>query len=120
MIKAIAITSFVHGAHTLKRGEEAEFTPPTFTALAAHGLVREKPEPVDLAPARPQRTARTPANKKAPELQNQAALHTATSVALDAPAAPPADNAITEGVGPDASVNPAPAGTTGPTHADHA
>lgn len=119
MIKAIAITSFVHGAHTLKRGEEAEFTPPTFTALAAHGLVREKPEPVDLAPARPQRAARAPTNKKAPELQNQAMPDTTTPAA---PAAPVADATSVEGPGPGttAAVDTAPPETAGPTHADHA
>ena len=35
MIKAIALAAFTHGPLNLRRGEEAEFSPPTFTALAA-------------------------------------------------------------------------------------
>lgn len=70
MIKAIAISAFTHGSQNLQRGDEAEFSPPTFTALAAHGLVREK---VEAAPQTKTsaRAARTPANKKAPELLNK-------------------------------------------------
>lgn len=74
MIKAIATASFVHGSQSLKRGEEADFTLSTFTALAANGLVREKPaEQAESAPARVQRAARAPSNKKAPEVLNKAA-----------------------------------------------
>lgn len=80
MIKAIATASFVHGSQSLKRGEEADFTPSTFTALAAHGLVREKTEmPAEPSAPRAQRAARAPSNKKAPELQNQGAPDAATS-----------------------------------------
>ena len=99
MIKAIALAAFTHGPLNLRRGEEAEFSPPTFTALAAHGLVREAsaPQAEQQAPAqRTQRAARTPSNKKAPETDNKAAADAtapttapATDTATD-PATPPA------------------------------
>lgn len=96
MIKAIATASFVHGPQSLKRGEEADFTLSTFTALAAHGLVREKIEKqADPSPPRAQRAARTPSNKKAPDLQNQAAPDSATtaveSSSVGAAGLPPID-----------------------------
>lgn len=87
MIKAIATTAFVHGPLKLQRGDEAEFSPPTFTALAAQGLVREKadpsPEPVTPATTKPTRAARAPANKKAPDLQTQATAPDAVPVPTD-------------------------------------
>lgn len=132
MIKAIAITAFVHGPLKLKRGDEAEFSPPTFTALEAQGLVRAKtepaPEPTTPAASKPTRAARTPANKKAPDLQNQA---TATD-----PTAPPAADTPTDGTGqthstahpvvsadsppaPVADIATATASDTPADHADH-
>ncbi|KAB2902132.1 MAG: hypothetical protein F9K35_04585 [Burkholderiaceae bacterium] len=94
MTKAIVLSAFVHGALKLQRGDEAEFSPSTFAALAANGLVREagpSQEPASAAPtsapapspaARAQRAARAPANKKAPDPDTKA----------PAPADPPADN----------------------------
>ena len=85
-IKAIAITAFVHGSLNLRRGQEAEFSEPTFTALAAHGLVRAQegphagPDDQTQTPARATRAARTPSNKRASDPLNK-------STPSDAPAA---------------------------------
>ena len=75
MIKAIALTAFVHGSHKMQRGDTAEFSPQTFASLAANGLLREdtgeaKQKPVQQS----QRAARTPSNKKAAEPENKAAV----------------------------------------------
>ena len=106
MIKAIALTAFVHGSLKLQRGDEADFSPPTFTALAAHGLVREATAEQAQPPAqRTQRAARAPANKKAAEPENKAGKApdvgaqgaadpsaSAESGAVADPATPPADH----------------------------
>ena len=71
-IKAVAIASFTHGSLSLKRGDEAEFTEPTFVALAAHALVREADaKPAAVAQTRNVRAARPPSNKKAPPPLNK-------------------------------------------------
>ena len=113
MIKAIALTAFTHGPLNLRRGEEAEFSPPTFTALAAHGLVREASAPQAEQPApaqrtqrtqRTQRAARAPSNKKAPEPDNKAAAD------ATAPTTAPAPDAATDPATPPAvEAEPAPA-----------
>ena len=76
-ITAIAISAFVHGSLNMQRGDEAEFTEPTFTALAAHGLVRAKGDDGAAGaiqqPIRNTRAARTPSNKRAPDLANKTA-----------------------------------------------
>lgn len=92
MIKAIALAAFTHGPLNLRRGEEAEFSPPTFTALAAHGLVREASPPQaeqQASAQRTQRAARTLSNKKAPETDNKAATAVTDSAAPAADAAAP-------------------------------
>lgn len=91
MIKAIALSAFTHGALTLRRGDEAEFSPPTFTALAAHGLVRDASAPQVQPPQRAQRAARTPSNKKAQEPDNK------TTTDAAAPGADQAAPAAIEG-----------------------
>lgn len=117
MIKTIATASFVHGAHNLKRGQEAEFTPATFTALAAHGLVREKTEQPDPTPARTQRAARAPSNKKAPELQNQAAPDAAPATDAAAPGPAATEGAATDAPADSTAPSDAPADTDA-AHAD--
>ena len=117
MIKAIALAAFTHGPLNLRRGEEAEFSPPTFTALAAHGLVREASAPQAEQPApaqRTQRAARAPSNKKAPEPDNKAATaataapppaaDAAAPSAVEAEPAPAADPAAPAGE-PDAAAH---------------
>ena len=89
--------------------------------LVRNGLAELAPD--NASPARTQRAARVPANKKAPELQNQAMPDTASPAAPDAPdapAAPTPDTASTEGPAPGAAVDTALADTAGPAHADHA
>ena len=76
MIKAIVISTFVHGASTYRPGDQADFSPPVFASLAGYGLVGEAPAPhaEQTAPAqRTHRAARTPSNKKAPEPDNKKA-----------------------------------------------
>ena len=118
MIKAIALSAFTHGPLNLRRGEEAEFSPPTFTALAAHGLVREASAPQAEQPApaqRTQRAARAPSNKKAPEFDNKAAADataptTAPAPDATAPTTAPAPDAATDPATPSAvEAEPAPA-----------
>lgn len=81
MIKALILTTFVHGTQHLRRGDEAEFPPGAFVELSALGLVREaeeqqpqQPQPQEPA-QRSQRPARTPANKQAsaPEAKDEGA-----------------------------------------------
>ena len=101
-IKAIVISSFVHGALSLRRGDEAEFSEPTFAALAAHGLVRAKDDPsagaVDQAqpPARTTRAARPPSNKRAPDPLNKSASSDAPAVAGGTTETGAPDGAATE------------------------
>lgn len=119
MIKAIALSAFTHGPLNLRRGEEAEFSPPTFTALAAHGLVREASAPQAEQPApaqRTQRAARAPSNKKAPEFDNKAAADAAAPAA--APAADAAAPSAVEAEPAPAADPAAPAGE--PDAAAHA
>ncbi len=85
MIKAIALTAFVHGSQKMQRGDTAEFSPPTFASLAANGLVREDAGGTQQKPVQQsQRAARAPSNKKAAEPDNKAAV--------TADAAAPADD----------------------------
>ena len=117
MIKAIALAAFTHCTLNLRRGEEAEFSPPTFTALAAHGLVREAspPQAEQQAPAqRTLRAARALSNKKAPEPDNKAAAEataptTAPAPDATAPTTAPAPDATapTTAPAPDAATDPA-------------
>ena len=106
MVKAIALTAFVHGALKLQRGDEADFSPPTFTALAAHGLVREATAEQAQPPAQgTQRATRAPANKKAAEPENKEGkapdVGTQGAVDLRAPAEPdPAADPATPPAGP--------------------
>lgn len=71
MIKAITISTFVHGASTYRPGDQAEFSLPVFSSLAGYGLVREAgaKQAEQNAPVR--RAAAKPANKKAPEPDNK-------------------------------------------------
>ncbi|MDP3228392.1 MAG: hypothetical protein Q8N13_10510 [Acidovorax sp.] len=107
MIKAIVISTFVHGASTYRPGDQAEFSPPVFASLAGHGLVQEAPAPSaeqTTAVQRTQRAARTPSNKKAPEPDNKGAATGATGTAavLPSPAGPAASSAVEPSAGPTA------------------
>lgn len=89
MIKAIALTTFVHGSQKMQRDDKGEFSPQTFASLAANGLVREDTGEAQQEPAQQsRRAARTPSNKKAAEPDNKAAV---TADAGSAGPAAPAD-----------------------------